>query len=463
MKQSGRMSLTMKYVLTFGALLLAANIILGMVIMAQVTSAMNGLVRKNMLDISTTAAELLDGDALESLTTKDVDGPVFNLILKQLSVFQENNDIEYIYTVRQINRDHFVFLVDADPEDPADFGEEVLITDALRQAAKGVAAVDTAPAEDQWGNFYTAYSPVFDSQGELAGIVGVDFDVQWYQEQIRSNTVSIGVVSVLSVLAGAGIILLITRRVSRGFRELDEQLSALSDDVVELTEEITSNPGYRESLEQAGEEFSPAIPTAPTDEIGALGEKIRSMQKELRRYLVYLHDQASTDPLTGIGNTAAYQDLLADLEAKIAEGSAAFSVAVFDVDNLKTVNDKHGHACGDMIIRGAAKAIARTFGRDRAFRIGGDEFLAVAEEMTEEAIHARLSLVDQAVQDFNASGKLFPVDLSLSRGAAVFRPGEDASFREVFIRADQDMYSNKSGAHLRLNWEDDAESQTERG
>ena len=454
MKQSRYMSLTTKYVLAFGALLLAANILLGIVIMAQVTSAMTSLVRKNMLDISTTAAELLDGDALGSLTTKDVDGPAFGQILAQLTVFQENNDIEYIYTVRQINRDHFVFLVDADPEDPAGFGEEVLITDALRQAAKGEAAVDDAPAEDEWGNFYTAYSPVLDSHGNVAGIVGVDFDVQWYQDQIRSNTLSIGIISCLSAIACAGIILMLTSRVSRGFRELDEQLSALSDDVVALTEELTSNPGYRESLEQAGEESGPAGRYAAADEISALGEKIQSMQQEMKRYLAYLHDQASIDPLTGIGNTAAYQDILATLGEKIEAGTADFAVAVFDVDDLKRINDRYGHACGDMIIRGAAKSVVRTFDPHFAFRIGGDEFLAVAEGMSEEAVREKLLQLDRAVMEFNASEKLFPVNLSLSRGAAVFRPGEDASFQDVFVRADKDMYSNKTISHLRQSREE---------
>ena len=456
MKKSRRISLTTKYVLIFGALLLAANILLGIVIVTQSAEAMSALVRKNMLDISNTAAGLVDGDILEFLDEENANGLSHSLVLHQLSVFQENIEIEYIYAVRQVDEDHFIFTVDADPEAPAEFGQEVLVTDALRQAAKGIAAVDEAPAEDEWGNFYTAYSPVLDSHGEIAGIIGVDFDVSWYQDQIRGNNLTIGLISILSVAACAWIVLMITRRVSRGFRELDSQLSALSADVVELTEEITSNPGYRESLEQAGEEtaFQASAGSAGADEISELSEKIGSMQKELKRYLAYLHDQASTDPLTGIGNTAAYQSLLEALAEKIAAGSADFAVVVFDVDNLKLINDRYGHACGDMIIRGAAKSVARVFNPDLAFRIGGDEFLAVAEGMTEEEVRARLAQLDRAVEEFNAAEKLFPADLTLSRGAAVFRPGEDTSFRSVFIRADEDMYSNKRISHLRQNWEE---------
>ncbi len=448
MKVKHRMTLTTKYVLAFGALLLAANIILGVALMAQATSAMSALVRKNMLDISTAAAALLDGDKLAALSKEDVDGPVYRDVLEDLTVFQENIDIEYIYAVRQVSEDKFIFTVDADPVAPADFGEEVLITPALLQAAEGIASVDSAPAQDEWGNFYTAYSPVLDSEDEVVGIIGVDFDAQWYDDQIHNNTISVGVISVLSVVAGAGIILLITSRVSRGFRDLDDQLSALSADVVTLTEELTANPGYRETVEAALSAERPAG-EAPADEIAALGEKIGVMQGELQRYLAYLRAQAGTDALTGLGNTTACREKRKVLDSAIRAGTASFALAVFDVDDLKGINDRNGHACGDMVIGAAGAAISSAFGRGNSFRVGGDEFLVIVENASSEDMVTRLELVEQAVADFNASDRPFPVDLSLSMGAAVYRPGEDADFQSVFVRADATMYRRKGANHRR--------------
>lgn len=136
MRRTKKSSLTTRYVLVVGALLLITNIILGSVLMRQSTTALQGLIRKNMLDISNTAAGLLDGDALGTLTEEDVGGPVFNDVLSKLSVFQANNDIAFIYAVRQVGEDEFVFTVDPDPVNPGAFGDPVLVTEALRQAAK---------------------------------------------------------------------------------------------------------------------------------------------------------------------------------------------------------------------------------------------------------------------------------------------------------------------------------------
>ena len=205
-------SLTYQYVIIFGILLAIANPLLGVVLIQRSTATVRSLIRKNMLDISNTAAGLINGDDLASLTPESVGSPVYNTILKELSVFQNNVDIEYIYAVREKGDGTFMFTVDADPEEPAEFGEDVLITNALIQASKGISTVDDAPAADEWGNFYSSYSPVFASDGSIAGIIGVDFDSEWYENQIRSNTFLVLIISILFVVVGVLVFVLISRR-----------------------------------------------------------------------------------------------------------------------------------------------------------------------------------------------------------------------------------------------------------
>ena len=171
-----KLSFTTRYVLAFGILLLVATTALGIVVLSQSMSAMEALINKNMLDVVKSAAESLDGDALGALTEDDVDGPVFRDVKDRLLAFQRSVDIHFIYAVKQVGEDKFVFTVDPDPVDPGEFGEEIVTTPALVQAAKGTPTVDSEPAADRWGNFYSAYSPVHDSSGRVAGIVGVDFD-----------------------------------------------------------------------------------------------------------------------------------------------------------------------------------------------------------------------------------------------------------------------------------------------
>lgn len=100
MKKHRSFGLTTRYVVIVGLLLFAANVILGLVMMRQAENVMQTMIRKNMLDLSNTAAGLLDGDTLASFTEADVGSPVYNDQLSHLSVFQSKADIESTPCVR---------------------------------------------------------------------------------------------------------------------------------------------------------------------------------------------------------------------------------------------------------------------------------------------------------------------------------------------------------------------------
>ena len=455
MGKSKKISFTLKYVIIFGVVLLLTNIVLGLVLMLQSVNTLQRLVRQNMLNISKTAAGIVDGDVLENLTEKDVGGPAFNGILSQLRIFQDNVDIEYIYAVRQTGEDEFVFTVDADPGDPADFGEEVLVTYALREAAKGTATVDSEPAQDEWGNFYSSYSPVYDSEGKIAGIIGVDFSTEWYDRQIREHMVSFVVILIMSVLIGGFVVVYFTGKLRKRIRDLNSELSMLSKDVDELTEEITSNAIYREGMEASDLTTGGDLQNKDAvyeDEIETLNRKLQSMHSEMKHYLDYMHVKAYQDALTGVGNTAAYQEKQQVIDERIKAGAEAgfVTVAVFDINYLKKVNDRYGHAAGDRIIQGTASAVADVFGIPQTFRIGGDEFAAVVLDVSEEDMGACLRQVEERVALFNEKRRGEGGVLSISMGTASYDPGLDTSFRELFVRADETMYQNKNEYHSSL-------------
>ena len=426
MKQK-KLSLTTRYVLMVGLLLMAANLLLGVVIQRQSQSAMRAFIEKNMLDVANAAAGMLDGDVLGALTAEDVGGETFNDIARKLTVFLNKADIHFIYTVKQSAEGVYTFIVDPDPVDPGEFGEEIVVTEAVIQAGKGVAAVDSAPAADRWGNFYSAYSPVFDSEGRVAGIVGIDFDADWYQREIRKNTMYITIFTVASVLLGGLVVFLITHRVRKRFVELTDELTSLSSSMEELMREVGLPTGRNEADDTEASE----------DELEGLGSKISDMQREMGLYLDHIHRQAYTDALTKVGNSTAYHERIRAVDGDIAAGRAAFSVALFDVNSLKEINDNLGHEYGDMVIVGAAEAIAGVFGAQSTYRIGGDEFAVVKEDVAE----SDMAGVDRAISEFNAAET--GVTLSLSKGASRYRPGVDAAFKDVFARADQAMYKNK--------------------
>ena len=347
-KRHKRLSFTVRYVLIFGIVLLTANFALGLIILNQSNTAIRSLIDKNMLDIANTAADMMDGNALRDFEESDTGSPMYEDIVNKLSVFMNNVDIRFIYIVRQVDVGRFVFIIDPDPVDPADFGEEIVVTNGLIRAGTGIAAVDDMPQADRWGNFYSAYSPVLDEDGHVAAVLGIDFDAEWFDAEMRKHTISISVITAVSLILGSVITILMTGGVRRRFQDLDKGLTALSDNVDQLLSEIVSVSGRDSKPEEKPPELA-------GDEIEALSEKINTMQSDMRRYLDFIQDKAYIDALTRVGNATAYHERLAAIEDDIHGGGADFSVVVFDVNGLKEINDNHGHECGDLIISGAAR------------------------------------------------------------------------------------------------------------
>ena len=191
-------------------------------------------------------------------------------------------------------------------------------------------------------------------------------------------------------------------------------------------------------------ELNAQITYKSEDEIGKLADSIRMIATELQEYISYIRTQAYTDAMTGVRNKTAYLDLIKLLDKKIQEDMAEFAVAVFDVNGLKRMNDEFGHEQGDMLITDAASAIKKVFGEEQVYRIGGDEFIVVAESMTEQEMGEALSHYDEIVKIFNERNEKYDEPLSMSKGAGFYVRGKDREYNEVFKRADEAMYQDKA-------------------
>ena len=184
------------------------------------------LIQNRMLDISNTAAAMLDGDELKNLKKEDKGTVEYQKVNDTLAYFQDNIDLRYIYCVTAKSDKEFVFSVDPTVEDPGIFGEPVVYTEALYAASHGTPSVDKEPYSDDWGRFYSAYSPVFDSDGNVAGIVAVDFDAGWYDWQFRKQTIIILVNCIASVIIGLIFVYIATEKLM----QTNNMITALSSE-----------------------------------------------------------------------------------------------------------------------------------------------------------------------------------------------------------------------------------------
>lgn len=148
---------------------------------------------------------------------------------------------------------------------------------------------------------------------------------------------------------------------------------------------------------------------------------------------------AYKDPLTQVRNATAYKESKNIIDNQLKNGAITnLGVIVFDVNNLKTVNDTLGHEAGDRYIQDACSLICHVFTHSPVFRIGGDEFAAFLlndDYTNREELFAKFNKTVESHLD--GSG---PV---VAAGMSVFAPGEDEGYDVVFERADNLMYERK--------------------
>lgn len=439
-----KLTYTGRLVLIAVATLLAVQALLSVVLLRQDRRTMKALIDARMLDIVRVAADSVDGDVLKTLRAEDQGNILYQRVYNQLRLFYDNIELEYIYAVSIMPDGTFTFNVDPSDE-VGKFGEPVVSTEALRTAAAGSPAVDAVPYTDAWGTFYSAYAPVFDSRGNVAGVVAVDFDANWYEAQLRRNSATIAFVAAVSALLGGAVAFVFARSTRRRLRELGGEMGVVARDMEALAAEIRRDAdadlGADVTETPAPERTETEDEDLAGDEIAALGRSIRAMQADLRGYVEYARTQAYLDPLTGLGSRAAYLEMLEKTKAHLDDGTAVFCLTVFDADGLKHVNDELGHTEGDRFIAQCAAAVRAVYGDHHVYRIGGDEFVAVRVD----AGAAELEAWDQALRlELLRRRRAAPeLPLSLSWGSAVYDPAVDPDYNSVFKRADQAMYEAK--------------------
>ena len=148
------------------------------------------------------------------------------------------------------------------------------------------------------------------------------------------------------------------------------------------------------------------------------------------------------DPLTELPNRALFQEFLKARVSQRAKDGQAFAVLYIDLDFFKSVNDLHGHDCGDRVLQQAALCIQSVLRRgDVVARLSGDEFAAIIELRNDDDLQ---SVCQRMVQSFRAPVIVDHREyfLSSSVGAAVY-PDHGSQASELLQNADRAMYAAK--------------------
>ena len=178
----------------------------------------------------------------------------------------------------------------------------------------------------------------------------------------------------------------------------------------------------------------------------ALIPAVSSLSVALMRSDVDHRSEAVIDPLTNMLNRNALSTRVAELtqQAKINQQPVAMIVA--DVDRFKDINDRHGHATGDAVLRDLAYRIrAELRAYDLAYRLGGEEFLILLPGGTVENAAEIAERLRSVVESSNICG----LSLTVSIGVAASSPGP-FDYGAVFKAADEALYTAKAEGRNRV-------------
>lgn len=171
-------------------------------------------------------------------------------------------------------------------------------------------------------------------------------------------------------------------------------------------------------------------------------DELERETSQLRQSLQAEQQIASTDPLTRIPNRLAYQQALSEEISRFRRFDRPLTLAVWDIDAFKSINDTYGHKAGDKVLFAVAQVLRKHLrSSDFVARVGGEEFvsllpgaeLAQAQRVCEE-LRRKISAIG-----FHFGGT--PVKVTASVGLTALRGDDDGD--SVFERADQALYQAK--------------------
>jgi two-component system, cell cycle response regulator len=171
--------------------------------------------------------------------------------------------------------------------------------------------------------------------------------------------------------------------------------------------------------------------------------EVRLLYKELAQYSKKQQELALHDPLTGLPNRRLLEDRIATTLQHAARHTRKAAVMYLDLDGFKPINDTHGHATGDEILKQVAQRLVNSSRKeDTVARVGGDEFVIVLAEVANVAsAQEPASKLIEVVSEPYQVGDL-TLNLSTSIGIALF-PDHANDVNQLIHMADQALYDAK--------------------
>jgi diguanylate cyclase (GGDEF)-like protein len=168
-----------------------------------------------------------------------------------------------------------------------------------------------------------------------------------------------------------------------------------------------------------------------------LADQIQSLAK-VQSLTDEVYKLAALDQLTGLYNRRSGEQRLAEEISRAVRHERPLTILLADLDGLKQINDRLGHAAGDLVLKGFSERLRKAIrGSDLAVRLGGDEFMVLLPECRADEVRHVLNRLEGLEVVYDGT----KIAVRFSRGWTDYKPGETAE--EFLRRGDEALYENK--------------------
>lgn len=237
-----RIGIATKVFIIVMVLLVVSDLALGFSIYRNMGNTMKTQLKENAMHLAECAAQTLDGKTFDALRTKGSDSEEFQEIYDSLTVFLESGGLEYVYSIRMRDDGSAEYVVDPDPEEPTEIGEDFDEEPAMEEAFQGKTTVADEITVDEWGEHLTAYSPIYLDK-EVVGLVGVDISASQISEQTGRIAKIIFLVCIIVLVIGLCIMFILGKILRVNFSMLNNKVIDLTMGNGDLTKEIEISTG----------------------------------------------------------------------------------------------------------------------------------------------------------------------------------------------------------------------------
>lgn len=183
-------------------------------------------------------------------------------------------------------------------------------------------------------------------------------------------------------------------------------------------------------------------------QLSAMRTRLKTQKIALEQALSHIEEMAAHDELTGLPNRRRMMTLLQEHATRHARGGPRFYVCIIDLDHFKHINDSHGHAAGDAVLRAFARQAQVVLrNTDMIGRWGGEEFLLLLPETPLGDPALGVARLRDSLAELPASPSLVDLRIRFSAGFARYEQGEPVD--QAIERADRALYAAKSAGRNR--------------